>query len=141
MRTAVPKMAFIFVLLTGCATSKSGTAGENALTGKKWQWIEIRGRSVAEKTNNSRPYLDLSASDKKYVASGGCNGIRGSYSLGKGNSIAFSQGISTLMACPDMDTEQQMKSVLEDVRSYTLNGKVLTLQSGQGETIAKLKAT
>jgi len=139
MRIAMLKMAFVFVLLTGCATSKYKTTGEHALTGKKWQLLEVHGRSVAGKVNGKTPYLELSKSENRYVANGGCNNLIGSYTLSGRNGIRFSSAISTMMTCPDMETERALGAALEKIRSYTWDGKVLVLQGVQGETVAKLK--
>jgi len=135
-RIAILKMAFVLVLLAGCAASKSGAAGENALTGKKWRLLELEGSPVAEKAGGNAPYLELSRSENRYVANGGCNNMLGSYTLSGKNGIRFSPAVSTMMACPDMGTERALGAALERIRSYALNGKTLTLQDAQGGTIS-----
>jgi len=140
MRIAMLKMAFVFVMLTGCAARKSGTTGENALIGKKWHVQELNGESVTGKANGHRPYLELLPTDGRYTGNAGCNGFMGSYTLQGKNGIRFSPVASTMMACPDLDTERAFVAVMESARSYSLDGGVLTLRTEQGKTLAKLVA-
>lgn len=69
---------------------------------------------------------------------------------GKENSLKFSQMISTMMACPNMDTERLVLEALDKVASFTLdqdksklslldeNGtEVMSLTKNAGETLSK----
>jgi len=131
-------LAIIF-MMSGCVAHKSGASKEIDIVGKKWQVVELSGQPVAEKINGKMPYLELLKEEGRYAASGGCNGIGGSYTLSKKNGISFSLGISTMMACTDMSAEQGLKAVFKDAKSYTVDGEALTLQNEQGQTIAKFK--
>lgn len=69
---------------------------------------------------------------------------------GKENSLKFSQMISTMMACPNMDTEGLVLEALNKVASFTLdqdksklslldeNGtEVMSLTKNTGEVLSK----
>lgn len=69
---------------------------------------------------------------------------------GKENSLKFSQMISTMMACPNMDTERLVFEALNKVASFTLdqdksklslldeNGtEVMSLTKNTGEVLSK----
>lgn len=69
---------------------------------------------------------------------------------GKENSLKFSQMISTMMACPNMDTERLVLEALNKVASFTLdqdksklslldeNGtEVMSLTKNKGEALSK----
>lgn len=69
---------------------------------------------------------------------------------GKENSLKFSQMISTMMACPNMDTERLVLEALNKVTSFTLdqdksklslldeNGtEVMSLTKNTGEALSK----
>lgn len=109
------------------------------ITGKKWKLIELNGKSVADKINGKEPFLKLDASEKRYSASGGCNGIGGSFTLSIGNRINFSQGMSTLMACSDMSIEQGLSGILITVDNYTVKDGILSLNKARMSPLAKFQ--
>lgn len=75
------------------------------------------------------PSFDIE--QKRVHGNAGCNVINGSFSQeeGKDNSLKFSQMISTMMACPDMETERQILEALSKVNSFS---------SSQDQTLALL---
>jgi len=54
--------------------------------------------------------------------------------------IKFSKGASTMMACSDIQTEQEFSKVLEMVDNYSLNGKIMTLNKARMAPLAKFEA-
>ena len=69
------------------------------------EWIiSAIGNTQLGKTENT-PFLAFDIEQKRVHGNAGCNVINGSFSQeeGKDNSLKFSQMISTMMACPDME--------------------------------------
>lgn len=63
---------------------------------------------------------------------------------GKENSLKFSQMISTMMACPNMDTERLVLEALNKVASFTLDqdkSKLLLLDENGTEVMSLTKNT
>ena len=60
----------------------------------------------------------------------------GSYTLSGNNQIAFSQMMSTKMACGDMMLESDFHKVLEITTSYQSNENELRLLDANGNVIA-----
>lgn len=108
-----------------------------AITGKKWQLIEINGQSVAGQINGKMPYLQLD--EKSYSASGGCNGIGGGLTFSNNGRIKFAQGMSTMMACPDMSIEHALSKNLIAADNYTVKDGILSLNKGKIAPLAKFK--
>src|SRR5690606_31424064 len=87
------------------AHSADNTTTMESLTGKRWKLVELNGQPVADKINGKEPFIEFHDTDKRYSASGGCNGLGGTYTLSNNGRITFSQGMSTMMACEDMTIE------------------------------------
>lgn len=114
------------------------------------EWIvSAIGNTQLGKTENT-PFLAFDIEQKRVHGNAGCNVINGSFSQeeGKDNSLKFSQMISTMMACPDMETERQILEALSKVNSFSSsqdqtlalldeNGtEVLTLTRNTGEKLS-----
>lgn len=132
--------------VTACSNSKkSSTLMESkselsqAITDQKWQLTALSGKPVADKINGKVPFLLLQTEGSRYSASGGCNGLGGTYTLSAKNGIKFSLGMSTMMACEDMTAESGLNKVMLEADGYTLNAGLLTLNKGK-TSLAQFKA-
>ncbi|AQX07295.1 META domain-containing protein [Elizabethkingia ursingii] len=129
---------------TNTDNSSAQTTTENTIIGKKWKLVELFGKPVADQVNGKEAFLKLLQQDKaySYQASGGCNGIRGTFTTNATSVIHFSPGASTKMACPDMSIETGISKVLETVDNYTVNkeGNILSLNKGRMAPLAKFRA-
>lgn len=85
----------------------------------KWKIVEAMGITLPDSLEN-QPFIELNAAEKKLHGNAGCNLINGAFQTEEKNpaSIAFPQFISTMMACPDMDTEDRVKQALNNTRSF-----------------------
>lgn len=111
------------------------------LLDRKWILTEINGKAV-QKTESMRemPFLLLSWKEERASGFAGCNTIGGRFELGNGNRIRFSELLSTLMACPDMELENDFKQVLERCDNYSLNGNILTLNKAKMAPLARFRS-
>ena len=144
MKNAIVMSALAITMsLSSCGIfqkeSKTDAASSEVITGKKWKLIELNGKPVADKINGKEPFLKLDDNDKRYSASGGCNGIGGSFTLSANNRINFSQGMSTMMACQDMATEQELAKILEIADNYNFDGKTLKLNKARMVPLAEFE--
>lgn len=85
----------------------------------RWKIVEAGGVAVPDTLEN-QPFLEVDAAQKTVHGNGGCNLLNGSFQTEEGqpSSIAFPQLISTMMACPDMETEGRVTKALNDTRSF-----------------------
>ena len=120
----------VFLTLNSCGLCKKKSS-ENTKTveniyNTKWKLIELGGKPVADKVNGKEPFLSFDESTKRYSASGGCNGLGGTFEV-KGKEITFSQGISTMMACMDMTVENGFRSIFGTTTRFTLEEDTVTM--------------
>lgn len=143
--------AGILLIANSCTTvtktdsSSAQTTTENTIIGKKWKLVELLGKPVADQINGKEAFLKLLQQDKAYLyqASGGCNGIRGTFTTNTTTSVIhFYPRASTKMACPDMSIETGINKVLETVDNYTVSkeGDILSLNKGRMAPLAKFRA-
>lgn len=138
------------LLLCSCGSSKKATSvsakqasmDTNTIIGKKWKLVELNGQPVADKINGKEPFIILQETDSRYSVSTGCNGIGGVFTLSSKGKIKFSQGVSTMMMCPDMSVEDGMRKVLSRADHYTLTqgGDTLSLNKGRIAPLARFVA-
>lgn len=107
------------------------------ITDRKWKLVELNGKPVADKINGKEPFLELQTSDNRYTGSGGCNGLGGTFTLQDNGRIKFSQGMSTMMACENMEIEQGLNKVLIAADNYTLKGDTLSLNKARMAPLAR----
>lgn len=131
----------LILIITSCATVKKNNEmqGSNDIYGTKWRLFEINGKSVAEKINGSEPYIAFDKAQNLYSANGGCNTMSGSITIKNNGSIKFGNGISTMMACTNMEIESSLSKMFPKVTKYNITDNVLTLLEGT-TVLAKFEA-
>jgi heat shock protein HslJ len=106
------------LVLVGCATPQAGSAGADA--------VSIIG-TWGDENAAYLTFLD----DGSLQGSDGCNGIGGTYTE-SGDTITVTQGFSTLMACPGVDTW------LRDIATASIDGTTLVVLDSKGSEIGTL---
>lgn len=107
---------------------------------KYWKLVELNGKKVQHYEKNKRePHMILKTDENRVHGSGGCNTFNGSYQLKEGNRITFSKIASTLMACENMETEQEFFKVLELADNYFINSDTLFLHKAKMAPLAKFE--
>lgn len=134
--------AAAIVLLASCAVRKdqSGSGSEGVpLEGTYWKLVEINGTPV-DTGLTREPFLQLDAEENRVSASGGCNGMGGTYAVKANNRLSFSQLIGTMMACPNMEVESKLSEALERTDSYAIHGDTLSLFRARMAPLARFVA-
>jgi heat shock protein HslJ len=130
-------------LMGACKTTSRLPVQQDGITEKYWKLIEINGKPVVMDASVSRePHIILKAEDNRINGNGGCNTLSGTYEIDRAaNRIKFSQMASTMMACIDMEVENELKRVLESVDNYSLSadGKYLSLNRARMAPLAKFE--
>ena len=135
-------------LCSACGNTKKATQSNEtssvmtttSITGKKWKLLELNGQPVADRINDKEPFIEFNDTDKRYTASGGCNGLGGTYTLTDKGRIAFTQGMSTMMACENMTIENQLKDVFGKADNFTVNNNILSLNKARMAPLARFQA-
>lgn len=140
-----PLLIGAYMLLSACNSSKNAAASSNqtsmdtSITGKKWKLTELYSKPVAGTVNGKEPFIILQDTGNRYTASAGCNGLGGTFTLSGNGRIKFSQGMSTMMACENMEIETNLKKVLDQADNYTVNGNTLSLIKAHMAPLARFR--
>jgi copper homeostasis protein (lipoprotein) len=108
---------------------------------KYWKLTELNGKAVTFKEGfKKEPHIIFKSNDNRVNGNGGCNSFSGSYELRTGGRITMSQMISTMMACPDMETESQFFKVLAKADNYVVVGDTtLVLNKARMAPLARFR--
>lgn len=121
--------------------SAAGSVSETtALVGPRWRLVELEGQPSLAVDGSREPHLVFSRTEgiDRVGGSTGCNSMGGRYEL-DGDRIAFSELISTKMACIEDDRmrqETRFVGALERADRYAISGDTLSLSAGD-QVIAK----
>ena len=135
-------MTILIALLTlaGCHSAKKAGAkmDHTPITDTYWRLFELNGQPVGDsRKEGNEAHMILHSADGRVTGNGGCNNFSGSYDLGSENQISFTQLISTRMACPDMEVEDQLFTVLEAADNYTIGSDTLSLNRAKMAPLAR----
>lgn len=136
-----------YMLLSACNSTKKAathtdqtTMDTDSITGKKWKLTELYSKPVAGTINGKEPFILLQdTGNRRYSASAGCNGLGGTFILSGNGRIKFSQGMSTMMACENMEVENGLKKVLDQTDNYTVNGGTLSFNKARMAPLARFQ--
>jgi heat shock protein HslJ/uncharacterized lipoprotein NlpE involved in copper resistance len=112
-----------------------------SLPNQYWRIVSLGGEEIKAAESRPEPHLILRSDESRYAATVGCNRLVGSYTV-DGDTIVFTSGASTLMACPPPleQMERKLSSVLRAARSWSITGKMLKLLDETGTGIAVFEA-
>lgn len=131
-------LLFVAIILFSCkSTTQSGKAS-NDITGKTWKLVELNGKPITLHNPKNNPYFSLNMADMRYSGHAGCNGVGGTFEITpEMMRIKFNQGMSTMMACDDLETELLFTKALLAADNYSVNGNTLTLNKARMAPLAK----
>ncbi|WP_345205345.1 META domain-containing protein [Chryseobacterium ginsengisoli] len=130
----------IIIITASCMSKPTTTLPEKSqdITGKVWKLTEINGQPIKLKNPAANPYFTLNTKDMRYEGHGGCNGVGGTFEIKQEvMRIKFNQGMSTMIACDDLDTEHAFTQALLSADNYSVNGNILTLNKARMAPLAK----
>ncbi|BAP30055.1 heat shock protein [Chryseobacterium sp. StRB126] len=128
---------FLAVFLVSCQT-QTAQKPTTDITGKTWKLTELNGQPIKLKNPKSNPYFKLNMNGMRYEGNAGCNGLGGTFEIKQDiMRIKFNQGMSTMMACEDLDIENQFTKAILAADNYSVNGNTLTLNKARMAPLAK----
>ncbi|MDT8347345.1 MAG: copper resistance protein NlpE N-terminal domain-containing protein [Flavobacteriaceae bacterium] len=110
------------------------------LRGTYWRLFELNGKPYTTDSGKVEIYLELADTINRVSGSAGCNRIMGSFVSENELELKFEKVATTLMACPDMETESQFLKMLESVDNYSLKNDTLSLNKARIAPLARFKA-
>lgn len=112
---------------------------DSRIEDRHWTLVELHGRTIEVDKQGRKAFIVLRAEDSRAHGNAACNMFNGVYAIKTGQRIEFSRNMAmTMMACPDMQIEQQFIEVLQTVDNYSLgdNG-TLTLNRARMAPLAR----
>ncbi len=111
------------------------------ITETRWILQELTEQKNKLNAAKNKPFfIQLRASDNRVIAFGGCNNIAGNYAITENNQVKFTELMSTMMACENMETETILSKVLEQTNSYKISGNTMQLLNKQMQPLATFVA-
>lgn len=133
--------AAALLLFISCHSTKLSTGMNPGIEGREWLLVELMGNPVVNPSPSGKSMtfrLDKAAG--RLCAYAGCNNLAGSYTLETGNRIRFNHVASTMMACPEMNLENELKQVLEMTDNYAIADGRLSLHKARMAPLARFTA-
>lgn len=106
----------------------------------EWNITDVNGEAVPAGMEK-QPFIAFDVKEQRVHGTAGCNLINGGFKTEEGNvlSISFPAMASTMMACPDMETEGKIMSALNEVKSFgRLAGGGIGLYDANGALVLVL---
>ena len=125
-------LSFLF-FFGACSNTKQLTSQTEVLFRKNWALTELQGQPVPDTTRSSFEFTP-----GRISGTTGCNRLAADFVAGKNQSIRFSPGIQTRMACPDqasMALETQFLEALAKSTKWEMKGGELWLGDGTNALI------
>lgn len=109
------------------------------ITDRYWKLVQLHGRQIETPEGEREAFLFLSTAENRVFGNAGCNSVNGSHELAPMKRLRFSKMATTLMACPNMETEKEFLDVLENTDSYFLKGDTLELFRARMAPLARFE--
>ncbi len=141
----------IVVFFTNCSHTKKITSAESglmksntpnaSLTETYWKLTQLMGKPVVmDSANEKEIHITLRKEGNRVEGFAGCNGFGGTYTTKNDFNISFSDMLHTMMACPELDTENQLFTVLKTVDNYYVTGDSLSMSKARMAPMARFVA-
>lgn len=115
--------------------TESPVTAPAALTGREWRLLTFGDRPAPLGAGGRPATLSFDLSDGRAGGFSGCNSYSASYTTA-GDSLAFGQAVSTMMACAEgMELEQQYLAALQGVRRFAIEDSMLVLIGADGPVL------
>lgn len=122
---------------------KKTAPAEPSLSDLSGEWvIELAGGKKIVGTAEVAPFIGFNTDESRVYGNVGCNTINGMFvqDENKPNSLWFENLATTMMMCPDMETETIILNALNETKSFSIkDGKVYLLGEGGNELLVLKK--
>lgn len=99
---------------------------------RRWLLVELIGQPYTPSDEGREAFLLLDSEPRRASGNSSCNNFFGGYVIHAGQRIHFAGNMgATMMACPDMLTEQSFMEALSKVDNYTVSGNELSLNKAR----------
>ena len=108
--------AFLLPAFVGMMFSCSDIKTDVKKLEGKWNVVEVKGEKILKE---GLPYMEFDMAQNKLHGNAGCNMFNTTITLDANDvsSITIAPGAATMMACPDMATEDAIMKAMGDVKA------------------------
>lgn len=93
-------------------------------SGTYWKLIELTGKPIKiSDTSKKKIHIKFIEEGNRVEGFGGCNGFAGNYTTKNNFNILITNIISTMIACPELETENELFNVLKTADNYYVKGR------------------
>ena len=105
-------LPMVLGMMISCSEAKTDA---KKLEGK-WNVVEVKGEKILKE---GLPYMEFDMAQNKLHGNAGCNKFNTTITLDANDvsSITIAPGAATMMACPDMATEDAIMKAMGDVKA------------------------
>ena len=105
-------LPMVLGMMISCSEAKTDA---KKLEGK-WNVVEVKGEKILKE---GLPYMEFDMAQNKLHGNAGCNMFNATITLDANDvsSITIAPGAATMMACPDMATEDAIMKAMGDVKA------------------------
>lgn len=105
-------LPMVLGIMISCSEAKTDA---KKLEGK-WNVVEVKGEKILKE---GLPYMEFDMAQNKLHGNAGCNMFNTTITLDANDvsSITIAPGAATMMACPDMATEDAIMKAMGDVKA------------------------
>lgn len=119
---------------------KQDSLAASSIVKTKWKLVELNGKPIEKSKESTKEMFIQLDSENRFAAFAGCNNMMGEYEINETTMrISFSKVAATMMACAEMDTEQEFAEMLETVDNFSYNGNQMTLNKARMAPLAKFE--
>lgn len=132
----------VIVFFTSCSQAKKIASTQNttmdsstpkaSLTETYWKLTVLMGKAVTmDSANQKEVHLILKKEGNAVQGFAGCNGFGGTFTTKNDFNIYFSNMLHTMIACAELENENELFTVLNTVDNYYITGDTLTLSKAK----------
>lgn len=105
-----------------------------------WMITQVNGEAIPTGMEN-QPFIEFNIAEKRVHGNAGCNVVNGGFETSTENptAISFPGLITTMMSCPDLETEQKILNALNSVATFAKADNGIGLYNAQGELVIVLE--
>ena len=111
------------------------------LEDRRWVLVEIMGQPFAASPDGREAFIRFDGDQSSLNGNNSCNNFFGAYVLQPGSRIRIGDNLgSTMMACPDMETEAAFMDALRRIDNYATDGNYLSLNRARMAPLLRFEA-
>ena len=120
---------------------RESASSEATLPEGEWLIKEVGNKPIG--ASEEKPFIGFNKEEGRIYGTTGCNSIMGAWETDEKNpsAIDLSKLASTMMMCPDIETEQAILEAFAKVKSYKMadGGKTLLFLDAAGKAIVRME--